>query len=60
MKGSLTGRSILIVEDEPPIVMDITQALEDSGAELDEHPTVRHASGGARRTVGRRTGSRAR
>jgi CheY-like chemotaxis protein len=36
MKGSLTGRSILIVEDEPIIVMDITQAFEDSGAELTE------------------------
>ena len=28
MKGSLTGCSILIVEDEPLIVMDTTQALE--------------------------------
>jgi hypothetical protein len=27
MKGSFTGRSILLVEDEPLIVMDITQAL---------------------------------
>jgi hypothetical protein len=26
MKGSLTGRSILIVEDEPIIVMDITHS----------------------------------
>ena len=43
MKGSLTGRSILIVEDEPIIVMDITQALEDSGAELTTTNTLRHA-----------------
>jgi DNA-binding response OmpR family regulator len=43
MKGSLTGRSILIVEDEPLIVMDITQALEDSGAELTTTNTLRHA-----------------
>jgi DNA-binding NtrC family response regulator len=43
MKGSLTGRSILIVEDEPIIVMDITQALEESGAELTTTNTVRHA-----------------
>ena len=43
MKGSLTGRSILIVEDEPIIVMDITQALEESGAELTTTNTLRHA-----------------
>ena len=43
MKGSLMGRSILIVEDEPPIVMDVTQALEDSGAELTTTNTLRHA-----------------
>jgi DNA-binding response OmpR family regulator len=43
MKGSLTGRSILIVEDEPLIVMDITQALEESGAELTTTNTLRHA-----------------
>jgi len=43
MKGSLRGRSILIVEDEPLIVMDITQALEDSGAELTTTNTLRHA-----------------
>jgi DNA-binding response OmpR family regulator len=43
MKGSLTGHSILIVEDQPLIVMDITQALEDSGAELTTTNTLRHA-----------------
>ena len=43
MEGSLTGRSILIVEDEPIIVMDITQAFEDSGAELTTTNTLRHA-----------------
>jgi DNA-binding NtrC family response regulator len=43
MEGSLTGRSILIVEDEPLIVMDITQALEGSGAELTTTNTLRHA-----------------
>ena len=43
MEGSLTGRSILIVEDEPFIVMDITQAFEDSGAELTTTNTLRHA-----------------
>ena len=43
MKGSLTGRSILIVEDEPLIVMDISQAFEDAGAELTTTNTLRHA-----------------
>jgi DNA-binding response OmpR family regulator len=43
MKGSLTGLSILIVEDEPIIVMDITQALEASGAEVTTTNTLRHA-----------------
>jgi DNA-binding response OmpR family regulator len=43
MKGSLTGRSLLIVEDEPIIVMDITQALEESGAEVTTTNTLRHA-----------------
>ena len=43
MCGSLTGRSILIVEDEPLIVMDITQAFEGTGAELTTTNTLRHA-----------------
>ena len=33
-RPSLDGRSILIVEDEPLIVMDITQAFEGTGAAL--------------------------
>ena len=33
-RPSLEGRSILIVEDEPLIVMDITQAFEGTGAAL--------------------------
>jgi hypothetical protein len=31
-RPSLDGRSILIVEDEPLIVMDITQQFEATGA----------------------------
>jgi DNA-binding response OmpR family regulator len=37
------GRSILIVEDEPLIVMDITQAFEFTGAEVTSTNTLRHA-----------------
>ena len=33
-RPSLDGRSILIVEDEPLIVMDITQQFEPTGAAL--------------------------
>jgi DNA-binding response OmpR family regulator len=33
-RATLKGRSILIVEDEPLIVMDITQAFEGTGAAL--------------------------
>ena len=33
-RPTLKGRSILIVEDEPLIVMDITQAFEGTGAAL--------------------------
>jgi DNA-binding response OmpR family regulator len=40
---SLAGRAILIVEDEPLIVMDITQAFEHTGAELTTTNTLRHA-----------------
>ena len=39
----LAGRSILIVEDEPFIVMDITQAFENTGAELTSTNTLDHA-----------------
>jgi DNA-binding response OmpR family regulator len=37
------GRSILVVEDEPLIVMDITQAFELTGAEVTSTNTLRHA-----------------
>jgi DNA-binding response OmpR family regulator len=40
---SLQGRSILIVEDEPLIVLDITQALENAGAAVTSTNTLKHA-----------------
>ena len=42
-RPSLEGRSILIVEDQPLIVMDITQAFEATGAELTSTNTLKHA-----------------
>jgi DNA-binding response OmpR family regulator len=39
----LQGRSILVVEDEPLIVMAITQAFEHTGVEMTTTNTVRHA-----------------
>lgn len=42
-RPSLDGRSILIVEDEPLIVMDITMALEITGAALTTTNTLKHA-----------------
>ena len=42
-RPTLDGRSILIVEDEPLIVMDITQAFKGTGAELTTTNTLRHA-----------------
>jgi CheY-like chemotaxis protein len=39
----LEGRSILIVEDEPLIVMDITQQFEATGAALTSTNTLHHA-----------------
>ena len=42
-RPSLEGRSILIVEDEPLIVMDITQAFEVTGAALTTTNTLKHA-----------------
>jgi DNA-binding response OmpR family regulator len=42
-RPSLEGRSILIVEDEPLIVMDITQAFEATGAALTTTNTLKHA-----------------
>ena len=42
-RPSLEGRSILIVEDEPLIAMDITQAFEGTGAALTTTNTLKHA-----------------
>jgi DNA-binding response OmpR family regulator len=43
MRASLTGRSILVVEDEPLIAMDITQAFEGTGAALTTTNALHHA-----------------
>jgi CheY-like chemotaxis protein len=40
---ALRGRSILVVEDELLIAMDIRSALEDAGASVTSTTTVRHA-----------------
>ena len=40
---ALRGRSILVVEDELLIGMDIRSALEDAGAHVTSTTTVRHA-----------------
>ena len=42
-RPSLEGRWILIVEDEPLIVMDITQQFEVTGAALTTTNTLKHA-----------------
>jgi DNA-binding response OmpR family regulator len=42
-RPSLDGRSILIVEDETIIAMDITQAFEAAGAKLTMTNTLEHA-----------------
>ena len=42
-KPKLHGRSILIVEDEPLIALDIAQAFEDAGAEIVVTSTLHHA-----------------
>lgn len=39
----LNGASILVVEDEPLIVLDIVQAFEGTGAHLTTTNTLRHA-----------------
>ena len=39
----LKGRSILIVEDEPLIVMDLIMAFENAGAEVTSTGTLKHA-----------------
>ncbi|MDQ8698151.1 hypothetical protein [Hyphomicrobium sp. LHD-15] len=40
---TLQGRSILIVEDEPLIVMDMTKCLETTGAAITSTNTLKHA-----------------
>src|SRR6202521_5572822 len=42
-RPSLDGRSILIVEDEPLIALDITQQFEATGAALTTTNTLHHA-----------------
>ncbi len=42
-RPSLKGRSILIVEDEPLIVMDLSLAFEHTGAQLTTTNTLTHA-----------------
>jgi CheY-like chemotaxis protein len=42
-RPSLEGRSILVVEDQPLIVMDITQEFEATGAALTTTNTLKHA-----------------
>ena len=42
-RPSLAGRSILVVEDQPLIVMDITQEFEPTGAALTTTNTLKHA-----------------
>jgi CheY-like chemotaxis protein len=42
-RPSLEGRSILVVEDEPFIVLDITQQFEVTGAALTTTNTLKHA-----------------
>ena len=41
-RPTLEGRSILIVEDEPLIALDIAQAFEPTGAELTTTTTLQH------------------
>ena len=42
-RPNLKGSSILIVEDEPLIVLDISMAFESEGAHLTTTNTVKHA-----------------
>ena len=42
-RPSLEGRSILVVEDEPLIALDITQELEAAGAGVTTTNTLKHA-----------------
>ena len=43
MHRPLDGRTILIVEDEAIIAMDLTMAFEDAGAEVTSTGTLKHA-----------------
>jgi CheY-like chemotaxis protein len=43
MLRRLEGRSILVVEDQPLIALDIQQALEHAGASVTTTNTLRHA-----------------
>jgi DNA-binding response OmpR family regulator len=43
MDRPLLGRSILVVEDEPLIAMDVAELLKKAGAEVSEARTVRDA-----------------
>jgi DNA-binding response OmpR family regulator len=42
-RSSLAGRSILVVEDEPLVALDITQQFEATGAALTTTNTLKHA-----------------
>ena len=42
-RSSLEGRSILVVEDQPLIALDITQELEAAGAGVTTTNTLKHA-----------------
>ena len=42
-RPSLEGRSILVVEDEPLIALDIAQAFEPTGAAITTTNTLKHA-----------------
>jgi DNA-binding response OmpR family regulator len=41
--STLSGRSILIAEDEPLIALDIAEAFKDAGAEVTVTSTLHHA-----------------
>ena len=43
MPSKLAGRSVLIVEDEPIIAMEITQAFQDAGAAVTTINTLKQA-----------------
>ena len=42
-RSSLEGRSILVVEDQPLVALDITQQFEATGAALTTTNTLKHA-----------------